>query len=133
MKKPRFSRFDWEEMQDQTPLEVSGVDQIRELLLIMRAMPDPSLEVFFSLALAPFFDEVLHNGMTTEAGNVLYRLSDLVHEQQRRFIKVYPKAVEFGMGWHTLQEWREVWVLQFKAGEADIPFVNGTPPDMPAT
>lgn len=84
---------------------------------------DSLLEPFFSRALVPFYD-AMWDGLDTTAGHVIYRLSDLVPEEKRRNIAIYPAStgslIIEQWNWATLEDWRKEWERYHK----DIPQHN---------
>ncbi len=128
----KFFRFDWSYLERLDEIEPGTLDEVRLLLRFVATAEtlDP-LRVFFSMALAPFYDARVcedqgrcPRALPTLTGNVLYRLADLVPQQRRESLPLFE-----GM---TLQDWRDTWVLQFKKGEESIPhFAGGDPVELP--
>jgi hypothetical protein len=132
----KFFRFDWSYLDRLAEIEPGSLEEIRLLLRYAGTtdLPDP-LQTFFSMALAPFLDpRTCEQGRSMPvlpvlAGNVLYRLADLVPEQRRPFVVIF--TTESGTDF-SLQDWREIWVANFKKGEESIPyFAGGDPLELP--
>lgn len=127
-KAQRYSGWSWEDLSGFEDLPTGDLDSIRRALLTLKTMESPTLETFFMLVLGPYYD-CMWDGMKTEACSVVYRLSEQVPLPQRRLIKVYPKAMEGEMGWHTLEDWRQEWSLARKP--EDIYIFRGQLPELP--
>lgn len=72
-----------------------------------------NLEFFFSFALMSFYD-CMWEGLGTNAGHVVYRLSDFISEEERSIIKIYPSKDgsiidEKIYPWASLEDWRKEW------------------------
>jgi hypothetical protein len=69
-------------------------------------------DVFFSSALMGFYDPT-YMGLGTEAGHIVYRLSDHLSEAERSTIKIYPSPTGSlsinGNRWDSLEDWRKEW------------------------
>jgi len=90
-------------------LPVGDVQHIKNCLELADAIRDRddvigTLSVFFSHVVAPFYD-CMWDGMSTEAGHTVYRLSDQVPCDVRARIDVYPGTD----GWHSLEDFRREW------------------------
>ncbi len=133
----KFFKFNWSYLDRMEEIEPGSLDEIRCLLRFVGTSPqlvDP-LQTFFSMALAPFTDpRTCDRGhcmpeLPVLAGNVLYRVSDLVPELRRESLTIF--ETEAGVLF-SLEDWRRVWVLRFKKGEEAIPyFAPGAPLDLP--
>ncbi len=98
-------------------LPIGTYEYIKELLTMNTQHNQVSLEMFFSLALVPFYDP-MWNGLEETAGHIIYRLSDFVFVEERERIAVYPSEKasiiitdeELGScSWCSLQDWRREW------------------------
>lgn len=133
---PKFFKFDWSYLDRLDEITPGSLDEIRCLLRFAGTSPglsDP-LQTFFSMALAPFTDpRTCDQGrcmpvLPVLAGNVLYRLSDLLSEARRQSLPIF--ETEAGVAF-SLEDWRQTWVLLFKKGEEAIPhFAPGPPLDL---
>lgn len=77
------------------------------------------IESFFSWALYPYYCPrgIDWDGMTTNAGHIIYRLSDFLQEEKRKNIAIYPndkgslmiEMYERSVCWDSLEDWRKKW------------------------
>jgi hypothetical protein len=83
-----------------------GLALVQRLRELREVPPDQVTElgIFFRHVLAPFYDCVW-DGLKTEAGHAVYRLSDLVPQEVRQVIEIYPRKD----GWDTLEDFRREW------------------------
>jgi len=98
---------------------IGNIEDVRTFVQKFRG--DGNLERFFSDSLMPFYD-ALYDSLRSNAGHVLYRLSDFVDEQERKKIAIYPGSdgsldvsheQEGGEAtyskWNSLEDWRKSW------------------------
>lgn len=100
-------------------LPITGLQTIREIFedatrIMQEHGKDERFgrEWLFSFGLLGYYD-AMHGGLKTDAGHVLYRLSDHVPEEERRSMEIYPSrdgslTVE-GNPWDSLEDWRRAW------------------------
>lgn len=64
------------------------------------------------MALLGYYD-CMWNGMRSEVGDIIFRISDLMDEEERRMILVYPNrdgSIDAEGGkWDSLEDWRQAW------------------------
>lgn len=101
-------------------LPVGDIKWIKKVLIYYQELKaeDPS---FYSKHVPPFFMEVITpfydcmwDGMTRDAGHVIYRLSDSVPKEVRESLAVYPNGetgslMHDGGFWNSLEDWRREW------------------------
>lgn len=68
---------------------------------------------FFSSVLLGYYD-ALWDGLDKTAGHLLYRLSDFLHEDERKRMMIYPSSdgsiIDAELGsWDSLEDWRAHW------------------------
>jgi hypothetical protein len=72
-----------------------------------------SRKLLFTSMLCGYYD-CMWGGLQRDIGHVIYRLSDLLSEDERRQMKIYPSSdgsilVEEGDRWDSLEDWRKLW------------------------
>lgn len=75
---------------------------------------EKKLEIFFSYALLPYYQQIDWDGIKTDAGHIIYRLSDFLPEEKRSKIAVYPNRNGGSLilndnPWDSLEDWRKQW------------------------
>lgn len=73
----------------------------------------------FSSGLLGYYD-AMHESLETDAGHLLYRLSDHVPEEERHSMKIYPcedgslieEGSQVAYHWDSLEDWRRKWEEQ---------------------
>jgi len=105
---------------DDFDLPVGGIESLKNSLEMIKRLreikqqegepvnKDEEIAFFFSHALTPFYD-CMWDGMKTEAGHIVYRLSDRLDKSFRETIMIYPRSSYSGGGWNTLEDWRKEW------------------------
>lgn len=94
-------------------LPVGNVDYLKKLVEDYKRYREiKNLELFFSMALLPFYD-AMWDGLTSDAGHLMYRLSDFLSEDKRRCMSIYPSSNGSlsidGSIWDSLEDWRKMW------------------------
>lgn len=119
------SRWDWDALSSLEDINVGDVDMIRRTLLFVKASTgiENPLKFFWTMVLLPYYDSVFFSHLNMDAAYLLYRLSEQVAPEVRASIEVYPT--------HSLEDWRSDFVEGLARGEAQIPVVLGTPPELP--
>ncbi len=130
----KFFKFDWSYLERLDEIAPGSLDEVRVLLRYVGTadVPDP-LCTFFSMALKPYHCPNWGSAATlpTLTGNVLYRLADLIPQERRRSMYLFP---DYPSGAFTLEDWRDLWLARFEKGEEAIPyFAGGEPIQLPGT
>lgn len=73
------------------PTPEEAIEMLRRLTFLLRDNPDISIDQYFAYAVSPFYDTMWKwNPPPAIYGDILYRLSDYVPQEQREIIEVYP-------------------------------------------
>lgn len=101
---------------DYPDLPVGTLETVRKCLDIIKTAKDKDLspdnfkylELFFSLAATPYYD-CMWSGMSVAAAYTIFKLSDMLSEETRKSIKLYPYIRGDEDGWNTLEDFRVEW------------------------
>jgi hypothetical protein len=128
----KFFKFDWSYLDRLAEIQPDSLDEIRRLLRCVGTsdVSDP-LRTFFAVALRPHYCPSWGpaQSLPALAGNVLYRLSDLVPLERRESMHLFD---DYPSGSFTLEDWRQLWLARYEKGEESIPyFAEGEPIALP--
>jgi len=94
-----------------TNLPVGDVDYVKKSVDFIKFLKENTsknkselINALFSKLLTPYYD-CMFDGMAIEVGNFIYRLSDLIPEDERETVEIYPG----GEVWYNLNDWRKEW------------------------
>src|SRR3990167_11295994 len=92
-------------------LSVGDADYVKKSVDFIKILKENSSKnkselrkALFSTLLTPYYD-CMFEGMDIDVGNFIYRLSDLILEDEREKIEIYPD----GEDWYNLNDWRKEW------------------------
>lgn len=112
-------------------LPLGDLEKLRDLVGEYEKNPNLSTELFFSVALIPYYSP-MWEGLDQQAGDVIYVLSEFVPEEKRRTMYVYPSStgslLEEDVKWDSLEDWRAE--RRAKRGEDFIQDILGTLPEL---
>ena len=109
--------------------EICYQESIRKLKRLVQKLKETTeltnpvkRELLFNIALSPYYSP--DGDLPTNTGNILYRLSEFIPEEERMKIAVYPSEdgpiVQGGAHWDSLEDWRKEWA----SGGMEIPYFH---------
>ena len=97
-------------------LRLMNIDELKKLAkAVKEEVSDNKTKrlLFFHFALLPYYECLFWDGMSKDAGHIIYRISDFLTKEERCNIEIYPtdggSIIIDNCAWDSLEDWRKQW------------------------